>query len=305
MQNVKALFLAVSATAFLSACGGGDSPAPAPAAPPSGASGPASQFPGLASQAADSANIAIDGINDGFFGIPKPAALASAKASERLSAQALGDLPAPACASGTAVATATSITYTNCVLASDPDSKLNGKVTTSGSGAGPWLVNYDSANPLTVTTTGADGKTLDLVYSGQVSVSNLVWSGTGSTATASAFKATLDVGVAIGSSSKFKLDNYVIDYSTTPPNTTKVSLDGQYIIDLKLSDLGIPATVGVPDSITLDFAVSTPAALESTNDVVNKGVFKISSAAYTVELDYTNKKSRFTPTGGATVESAL
>jgi len=259
---------------------------------------------GVAGQAAGTADIAIDGINDGSFGIPKPTAAAAALASERLNAQAVGNLPAPACNSGTATSTADSITYVNCVLATDVDTKLNGKITTTGSGAGPWLVTYDTANPLTATTAGADGKPVNIVYSGTVNVSNLTWNGTGASATASTFKATMNVGVAIGSSSKFTLGNYVIDYSSTPPNS-KVDLNGTYSLDLKLSDLGIPATPGAPESIMIDFTTSTPSTLESTNDVINKGVLKIVSTGFTMELDYTNKKSRFTPDGGPTQVSDL
>jgi hypothetical protein len=287
--------LALSAS-LLGACGGGGGAAPAAAAASSNAG-----IAGMSNQVETAASFALDGLDAGFYGLPKGAALSAPTQFETPAAVSVH--PAPTCSSGTVTSTSsavdvTNLRYTNCVI---NGSTLNGTITTAGPTAytanGVWTSTFAG---FSVSAPGADGKTVKFNYSGNQVFKDMTWSGAGAAAEATAGKATMNVDIVVDNgSSTIKLTNFLINftYNTTSKETT-LNMSGKFGYDLKLADFGVPATPGLPATINIEFDVTTPSTLKFT-DTTDSGVYKLASAVYTIEIDYTNDVAKFTA-GGVT-----
>ncbi len=286
------------ATGLLTGCGGGGSSAAssAPLATSSNAG-----ITSASAQVETAASFVLDGLDAGFYGLPKGSGLTGASQFE--SPAAVNTHPAPACSSGT-VTTAnagtdvTNLRYTNCVI---NGSTLNGTITTAGpttyAANGIWTSTFAG---FSISAKGVDDKTVRFNYSGNQVISNVTWSGSSATAEATAAKVRMNVDIAIDNgSSTIKFTNFLIDFSyNTTSKETSLNLSGKYSFDLNLADFGVPATPGVPPTINIEFEVSTPTTLRFT-DTTDSGVYKLTSAAYTLEIDYTNDVAKFT-VGGVT-----
>lgn len=288
--------MALSA-ALLGACGGGGGGATPPAA---AAAGSNAGITGVSGQIETAASFALDGVDAGFYGLPKPAALASAMALEQ--AQAIAPAhPVPTCSTGSVTSTSTgvdqsNIVYNNCVI---DDATLNGTITVAGpvtyQSNGVWTATFAG---FSVQAPGVDGKTVKFNYSGTEGFSNMTWSGSGASATATGGKVALHVEINVDNgSSQISFNNFVVDF-TDNGTTTTISMSGQFGYDLKLADFGVPATPGLPPTIAVVFDVTTPTQLSFTA-TTDSGVYRMSSTLYTIEIDYTNDVGKFTA-GGVT-----
>jgi hypothetical protein len=288
--------LALSAVVLLSACGGGGSSAPpATAAVASSNAGIAA----VSGQIETAASFALDGVDAGFYGLPKPAM--AAPAAFEMPSAALPAHPVPTCATGTVTSVSTgidqsNIVYNNCVI---DGAKLNGTITVAGPVTyqtnGVWTATFAG---FSVQAPGVDGKTVKFNYSGTEGFSNMTWSGSGASATATGGKVKLNVQINVDNgSSQISLSNFTVDF-TDNGTTTTLSMSGQFGYDLKLADFGVPATPGLPPTIAVVFDVTTPSTLSFTA-TTDSGVYRMSSPLYTIEIDYTNDVGKFTA-GGVT-----
>jgi hypothetical protein len=286
---------------LLAACGGGGGTATTAAAASSNAG-----VSGISTQVETAASFALDGLDAGIYGLPRGTA-PSGPTSFEAPAGAISH-SAAVCTSGSSnsvqvSADETNLVYTNCVV---DGSTLNGTVNIAGPTAytttGVWTATFAG---FSVSGKGVDDKTVKFNYSGNQVIRNVTWSGTGTTAEATAAKVTLNVDINVDNgSSTIKFTNYLVDftYNTTSKETT-LNMSGKFGYDLKLADFGVPATPGLPEKVNVEFDVSTPTALKFT-ETTDSGVYKLSSSLYTLEIDYTNDVAKFTA-GGVTQTFAL
>ena len=285
---------------LLSGCGGGGTAATAAAT--SGNAGIA----GVSTQVETAASFALDGLDAGIYGLPKGTAPAAPTQFE-MPAGAISHAAAT-CTSGTSNSVQinpdqTDLVYSNCVV---DGSTLDGTITISGPTAytanGVWTATFAG---FSVSGKGVDDKTVKFNYSGNQVIRNVTWSGTGTTAEATAAQVTMNVDINVDNgSSTIKFTNYLVDftYNTTSTETT-LNMSGKFAYDLKLADFGVPATPGLPEKVNVEFDVSTPTALKFT-ETTDSGVYKLSSSLYSIEIDYTNDVAKFTA-GGVTQTFAL
>lgn len=296
---MKALLCGITA-ASLAACGGDDDGAAAP--PPAASAGgtvSASALTGISANLESAAGFAIDGVDAGVYGdftFFPPAAFSGLESP-------LAATPMVACSTGTAVysGSAKTLTYTNCKVG---DNTLNGVVKVVGA-TDVYTVtfDFDASNPLKITGSGSDGKTVTLTYSGNQVVSNLQ----GSYPDYTGAKIVMNATVKIGTASTVKFTNFAVTYGPGGTNIERTTVDGKYSTSIKLSDFGIPATAGVPDTIDMEFTITTPTPVDF-NYVTNQdvaGVIRFAGMGFTIEIDYGAKKARLTVTGGTTQEFPL
>lgn len=291
---------------LLAACGGGGGTATTAAAASSNAG-----VSGISTQVETAASFALDGLDAGIYGLPKGTAPATPGGFESLAASPSPSHSVPECSNsptGSVSTTSTNvdetrIVYNNCVV---DGSTLNGTITVAGPTAytttGVWTATFAG---FSVSGKGVDDKTVKFNYSGNQVIRNVTWSGTGTTAEATAAKVTMNIDISVDNgSSTIKFTNYLVDftYNTTSKETT-LNMSGKFGYDLKLADFGVPATPGLPEKVNVEFDVSTPTALKFT-ETTDSGVYKLSSSLYTLEIDYTNDVAKFTA-GGVTQTFAL
>ena len=188
------------------------------------------------------------------------------------------------------------LVYSNCVV---DGSTLNGTITISGprqyTSNGVWTATFSG---FSVSGEGVDGKTVKFNYSGSQVIKDVVWSADNTEAEAAKIAMNLDIAIDTGSST-IKFTNYLINFSYNSASMeTSVDMSGKYAFDLKLADFGVPATPGLPATVNVEFDVTTPTTLKFT-DTTDSGVYKLTSALYTMEIDYTNDVAKFTA-GGVT-----
>ena len=207
-------------------------------------------------------------------------------------------LPAE-CTSGSstttlALPTGSELIYTDCVI---DGSTLNGRIVIEGPteyvANGVWTTTFAG---FSVSGAGADGKTVKFNYSGFQVIKDVVWSEDNSETEAANITMNLDIAIDTGSST-IKFTNYLIDFTYIGMETS-IDMSGKYAFDLKLADFGVPATPGLPATVNVEFDVTTPTTLKFT-DTTDSGVYKLTSALYTMEIDYTNDVAKFTA-GGVT-----
>lgn len=236
-----------------------------------------------------------------MYGLPKPLAMSMASSFE--SPQADPHI-VPTCSNGPAGTATTSqvdgdisnLVYNNCVV---DGSTLNGTITISGprvyASNGVWTATYSG---FSVSGEGADGKVVKFNYVGSQVIKDLVWAMDNSEAIAAKVTMNVDINVDNGSST-INFTDYLIDFSYNAANMeTSIDMSGKYAFDLKLADFGVPATPGLPATINVEFDVTTPTTLKFT-ETTDSGVYKLTSLAYTLEIDYTNDVAKFTA-GGVT-----
>ena len=283
---------------LLSGCGGGGTAATAAAT--SGNAG----ITGVSTQVETALSFSLDGLDAGVYGLPKPPlAMAMAMASSFESPQAASHA-VPTCSNSPAGTATTSqvdddisaLVYSNCVV---DGSTLNGTITISGprqyTSNGVWTATFSG---FSVSGEGVDGKTVKFNYSGSQVIKDVVWSADNTEAEAAKIAMNLDIAIDTGSST-IKFTNYLINFSYNSASMeTSVDMSGKYAFDLKLADFGVPATPGLPATVNVEFDVTTPTTLKFT-ETTDSGVYKLTSALYTMEIDYTNDVAKFTA-GGVT-----
>ena len=222
---------------LLSGCGGGGTAATA-AATSSNAG-----IAGVSTQVETAASFALDGLDAGIYGLPKGTAPAAPTQFE-MPAGAISHAAAT-CTSGTSNSVQinpdqTDLVYSNCVV---DGSTLDGTITISGPTAytanGVWTATFAG---FSVSGKGVDDKTVKFNYSGNQVIRNVTWSGTGTTAEATAAQVTMNVDINVDNgSSTIKFTNYLVDftYNTTSTETT-LNMSGKFAYDLKLADFGVP-----------------------------------------------------------------
>jgi hypothetical protein len=280
--------------AILTGCGGGGGAAATAAA--TGNAG----ITGVSTQVETAASFALDGLDAGFYGLPK-GTFSPTQFEQPTAASPSAHTP-PACSTGSVVtstvAVGTNLVYNNCVI---NGSTLNGTITVAGPtnfvpGA-TWTTTFAGFN---ISGKGVDDKTVKFNYSGTQVFNSVTWSG--NNASAEALTAVVKMNVSINvdnGSSNITFTNYLIDFAyNTSSKETTLKLSGKFGYDLKLADFGVPATPGLPEKIAVEFDVSTPTPLKFT-DTTDSGVYKLTSALYTIEIDYTNDVAKFTA-GGVT-----
>jgi hypothetical protein len=280
----------------LSGCGGGGGGAATAAAASSNAG-----VSGISTQIETAASFALDGLDAGIYGLPKGMAPALPGRFEAPAAAPVHSVPT--CSGGSVAATSVGadqsrIVYSNCVV---DGSTLNGTITVAGPTTyvsnGVWTATFSG---FSISGEGADGKTVKFNYSGNQVIRDVTWSGTTTTAEATAAKVTINVDISVDNgSSTINFTNYLVDFSyKTDTQETTLNMSGKFGYDLKLADFGIPATPGLPEKVKVEFDVSTPTALKFT-ETTDSGVYKLTSTLYTLEIDYTNDVAKFTA-GGVT-----
>lgn len=286
---------------LLAGCGGGGGGAVgATAAATSGNAG----ITGVSTQVETALSFSLDGLDAGVYGLPKPP-LAMVMASSFESPQAASHA-VPTCSNGSA-GTATksqvlgeddisNLVYNNCVV---DGSTLNGTITISGpreyTSNGVWTATYSG---FSVSGEGTDGKVVKFNYAGSQVIKDLVWAEDNSEAVAAKVTMNVDINVDNGSST-IKFTNYLINFSYNATRMeTSIDMSGKFAFDLKLADFGVPVTPGLPATVNVEFDVTTPTTLKFT-ETTDSGVYKLTSLAYTLEIDYTNDVAKFTA-GGVT-----
>jgi hypothetical protein len=297
MKNIYKALLSCAAAAILAGCGGGDSaPAALTTTPTTTTTSTtsAAALTGLSGSMESAAGLAIDGVNAGYYGNFSTFLPAGVFAPATVSP----DPTMPSCSTGTAVYSSgpSKITYTGCKIG---DATLDGVAGIVG-GTGSYTVtfNVDPAHPLKITAPGADNKTATFTYLGKEVVTNLV----GTYGNYTAGKVVLNVEVQIGTSSTVTLTNFTVNFSKSGTVET-TTLDGKYSTMIKLSDFGVPATPGVPDSVSVEFTISTPTAVKynSATDKEEAGLIRFVSTGFTMEVDFGTKTVRLI-TAGSTQE---
>jgi hypothetical protein len=287
--------------AILTGCGGGGGAAAPTAAAASGNAGLA----GVSTQVETALSFALDGLDAGVYGLPRPSLMMSmgrvAPAGQSEPPPPFGEHTAAQCTSGSATTTfvsptESSLIYTNCVIDSGT---LNGTINIEGPTEyvenGVWTATFSD---FSVTGKGVDDKNVKFNYSGSQVIKDVVWSNDNSEATAAKITMNVDINVDNGSST-IKFTNYLVNFSyNTASMETSVDMSGKFAFDLKLADFGVPATPGLPATVNVEFDVTTPTTLKFT-DTTDSGVYKLTSALYTMEIDYTNDVAKFTA-GGVT-----
>jgi hypothetical protein len=287
MKTIYKALLSCAAAAILAGCGGGDSAPAALVVPPTTtttSSGSSASLTGLSDSMESAASLAIDGVSAGYYGNFStflPAGL--------FAPAGVAEPSMPTCTTGTAVysASPSKIRYTGCKIG---DATLNGVAGIVGNNSAFTVTfNVDAANPLKITAPGADGKTATFTYLGKEVVTNLV----GTYPNYTGAKVVLNVEVQIGTSSTVTLTNFTVDFSKSGTIET-TTLDGKYSTLIKLSDFGVPATPGVPDSVSVEFTISTPTAIKynSATDKQEAGLIRFVSTGFTMEVDYGASKVR-------------
>jgi chitodextrinase len=290
---MKTWLCAVSA-ATLVACGGGDD---APATPTTSTAS-TEALTSLTEGSAAAGALAVEGLASGYFGnlsrfdILLPA---------RLSPAAVESNPNPECTAGSTARQGDTVTYTDCVI---DGATLNGVIQVT-SDAGSYTVTFDSepANPFRISAPGVNAQTITYTYNG-----NEVITGLSDAYPYTAGRVVVNATVKINTDSEIKLINYTVEFSTNVDRTVAtVSVNGDYEATIKLSDFGVPLTPGLPETVPVQFTISTPTPIESiiATDEVTAGVYRMSSAGFVIEVDFGAKKIRMTPTGAPTQEFDL
>lgn len=289
-------------TGLLAGCGGGGSATTA-AAGGGGTSG-AAGLEAMGSSITTAASVVIDGVDAGFYGLPKGVAPDMMSQFESPQASAGGRHPAPTCSTGTAVTSttgeSTNIRYTNCVI---NDSTLNGTITVQGPpeyvSNGTWTSTFSD---FTVNTTDDSDAAVRLAYSGYQVFKDLVWSERGPSAYATAGKATLvDVAVDINNGAgNMTFDNLLLDFTyTESPEETRLTMTGGFGYTLNLADFGITVPPGVPSTVAVDFTASTPEQLVFTA-TSESGRLVLDSQLYDMEFNFTTSTGSITVNGVTT-----
>jgi hypothetical protein len=285
--------LAISAS-LLAGCGGGGT---APAAGGAGSAG----VTAMGGSFQTAAGVVTDGIDAGFYGLPTPA-LAPPSSFESPQQSFGGRHPTPTCSTGTLVTTSvaetTQIRYNNCVV---EGSTLNGTITVAGP---PTYVANETWTStfagFTVNTTDDSGAAVRLAYSGSQVFKDLVWTGSGQTAEATAGKVTMvDVVVDINSGAgNMSFTNLLFDFAVVS-GETGMTITGGFGYTLNLADFGITVPAGAPSSVVVAFTVSTPDKLYFT-ETSDRGRLVLDSTLYDLELNFTTDTAIFTINGVAT-----
>ncbi len=302
MKNWMKTLLCTVAAATLVACGGSDDAPATVTATGGGSATTAASLTGMSDQVSAAASFTIDGLLDGYFG-PLPGIVSAPTSFETPAADSA--LPTPTCSSGSVTSTYNSITYTNCKL---PDATLNGKIGVAiGEGGQPHTItfNVDTGNPLTAQVTTDSKKTVTFKYAGTQVISRLE----GEPVTG--FTAKVNTTVTVdGGSTVFKLADFVVDFSTVTESSVSyevITLNGKYTASIKLSDFGVPATPGLPETVEIDFTVTTPTAIKSkkSDGSVVQGIYKLASPSFSIEVDFGAKKVRLSLPGAPAQEFDL
>jgi hypothetical protein len=295
---IKTLLCGV-ATAALVACGGGDD-APAAAAG-GGAGGSASTqaaLTGMSDQVSAAASFAVEGMLDGYFGalpiLSAPTGMVSPAAQPNLAT--------PSCSSGSVTSTASTITYSNCKLS---DATLNGTVgVVLGVSAHTVTFSPVGQTDFTVALTTDSGKSVTYKYTGTQVITRLE-----GTDPVTGFTVKINSTVfVVGGSTSFKLTNFLVNYDRTTEGATSyenIDLAGKYLASVKLADFGV--TVPGFDTLDIDFDITTPTRIKSKlpDGPAVAGVYKLSSASFSLEVDFGANKVRLLITGAPAQEFPL
>ncbi len=312
MKNwFKTMLCAVSA-ATLVACGGGDYVDPNPAAGGGGGGGGATTPEAIAALGAQGfvvANFGIGGAVDGML-IPVAPVMMGPASLETPAAQEPMDISSR-CSSGTATQenveeNTYEIVYTNCVGV-ESDVKYNGTVTVvavngQGEEDTDYTVDFDAGLQVSLeidgttyayTYTKRDGAAHAMVLSGIVRDEE----------GASKVTSLMNVDVAIGTGT-ITLEEYTLTFDRTV-SPEQISINGTYILNLKLSDFG-PLPTGVPDmDVPLEFTTSTDPVLtvgdadEFTGGTLILEDARVPAATYRIETNFTTRKLTITVAGQA------